>query len=103
MRARLKPGTRAEYERMFREMVQPHTERGLVAVQLAFEDKDPDRVIAVIHFKDRESYVRNADDPRTDADYRRQAEFFEGPPEWTDVQYGPSVGNPTAQAAGAAS
>lgn len=104
MRARLKPGRRAEYERMFQEMVPAHAEesRGLVSAELAVEAGDPDRVVEIIHFRDRESYVRNAADPRTDADYRRQLEYFEGEPEWIDVEYGAYVGRPLSEAAGAA-
>ena len=103
MRARLKPGRRAEYERLFHEIVPVHADesRGLHSAELAFEAGDPDRVVVIIHFRDKESYLRNADDPRTDADYRRQAEFFDGAPEWIDVEYGGYSGKPLSEAAAA--
>ena len=104
MRARLKPGRRAEYERMMRDVVPVHAAeaRGLHSAELAYEAGDPDRILMIIRFRDKESYLRNAEDPRTDADSRRQLEFFEGEPEWIDVDYGVYVGKPVSEGAGAA-
>ncbi len=48
----------------------------------------------IIHFRDRESYVRNANLPQTDADYRRWVKLLEGEPEWTDVFFGDYLGKP---------
>jgi len=89
MRARIKPGKRAEFERIMREITPAHQvyARGLHSTELAFEDRDPNRVVMIIHFRDRESYVKNAKDPETDRDYRRWAQLLDGEPEWTDVAY----------------
>jgi quinol monooxygenase YgiN len=89
MRARVKPGHRDEVEKRFNEISEKYEDegRGLVSVELAFEDKDPDRVVTVVHFTDRETYFKNADDPRTNADWELLSQHLDGPPEWIDVAY----------------
>ncbi|MBV8195969.1 MAG: antibiotic biosynthesis monooxygenase [Candidatus Dormibacteraeota bacterium] len=104
MRAKVKSGRKEEYVRAMREMV-PSSEdygRGLVSYEVAWEDKDPDRIVMIIHFKDRESYVANADRPETNSDFERQLEFLDGQPEWIDVNYGEYVGKPLAEGAATA-
>ena len=98
MRARVKPGRRDDFERLTQEIGPEHRERGLVSFELAWEANDPNAVVAIIHFRDKESYVRNADRPETDQDYRRQLELLEGEPEWIDVEFGASVGAVPASA-----
>ncbi|MGA8634833.1 MAG: antibiotic biosynthesis monooxygenase [Candidatus Dormiibacterota bacterium] len=96
MRAKIKPGRRAEYEKVMREMV-PSAEaygQGMHSYEVAWEDKDPDRIVMIVHFKDRESYLANANRAGTDEDYRRQLEYLEGEPEWIDVNYAEYVGQP---------
>jgi len=94
MRGRVKAGRRAEFERLFQEVAPDHVEHGLHSIELAREDTDPDRVVVIIHFTDRESYRRNADRPETDRDYRRQLELLDGEPEWIDVEFGGYLGKP---------
>ena len=48
----------------------------------------------IVRFKDRESYMANADRSATDAEYRRQLEYLDGEPEWIDVNYAEYVGQP---------
>jgi hypothetical protein len=48
----------------------------------------------IVHFKDRESYLANANRAGTDEDYRRQLEYLDGEPEWIDVNYAEYVGQP---------
>lgn len=93
MRARVKPGRRAELERLFKEIGPHHQEHGLISAELAWEERNPDRVLVLIHFRDRESYLCNADRPQTNEDFRRQLELLDGEPEWIDVEYGVRVGN----------
>ena len=96
MRARIKDGKREAYVALLRELV-PTAEdygQGLHSVELAWEAGDPQRVVAIIHFRDRESYVANAKRAETDEQYRRQAELFDGEPEWVDVEYAGYVGSP---------
>jgi quinol monooxygenase YgiN len=103
MRGRLKAGRRQDFENLVMQITPAHEaeERGLHSVELAWEDSDPDRVVLIIHFRDRESYVRNAERQDTDSDYRRMAELLESPPEWIDVAYAAYLGRPLAATASA--
>jgi quinol monooxygenase YgiN len=99
LRARVKPDRRAEYEKLIKELV-PSAEaygQGLHSIEHGWEDKDPNRIVLIVHFKDRASYLANADRPETDDQFRRQAEFFDGEPEWIDVNYASYVGKPLAE------
>ena len=103
MRAKVKAGRKDEYVRAMREMV-PSAEdygRGLLSYEVAWEDKDPDRIVMIIHFKDRASYLANADRPETNSDYERQLEFLDGAPEWIDVNFADYVGKPMGEGAAA--
>ena len=104
MRAKVKPGKKAEYEAMMRALVPSADDygRGLHSVEVAWEDKDPDRMVAIIHFSDRDSYIANANRPETNADYERQMAYLEGPPEWIDVNYGDYIGRPVSESAATA-
>lgn len=101
MRGKVKAGRRAEYEKVMREIV-PSAEdygNGLHSIEVAWEDKDSDRIVMIIHFRDRESYLANASRPETDEQYRKQIEFLDGEPEWIDVNYDAYVGKPLAETA----
>ncbi len=103
MRAKVKAGKKDEYIRLAKEFV-PSAEdygQGLVSFELAFEDKDPDRAVAIIHFRDRESYMANADRPETDKEWQRQAELLEGDVEWIDINYELFVGKSAGERSGA--
>ena len=98
MRAKIKPGRRADYEKAMREMV-PSADaygQGMHSFEVAWEDKDPDRIVMIVRFNDRESYMANANRPETDAEYRQQLAFFDGEPQWIDVNYAEYVGKPLA-------
>jgi len=103
MRAKVKAGRRAEYEKVMRQMVRSAEDygHGLHSYEVAWEDKDPDRVVTIIHFKDRESYLGNANRPETVTDYRKQLEYLDGEPEWIDVSYADYVGKPLGEAGSA--
>jgi quinol monooxygenase YgiN len=47
------------------------------------EDKENELIMAVV-FRDKESYMRNADDPAQDEMYRKLVALLEGPPTWED-------------------
>jgi len=105
LRAKLKPGQKAAYER-FIESLLPTAEdygKGLHSVELAYEDKDPDRLVVLIHFRDKESYIANANDPQTNSDWERQREFFDGDVEWIDLNYERYIGKPLGEEAAARS
>ena len=101
MRARVKAGRRDEFVKAMQEMVPSPDDygHGLISYEVAWEDNDPDRIVLIIHFRDRDSYRANADRPETDRDYRRQLEFLEGEPEWIDLNYSQYVGKPLGETA----
>ncbi len=91
MRARVKADRRDEYVKMM-SAESPDPSTGFVGVQIGWEDKDPNALVLVIVFKDKESYTRNSDDPGTDEMYRKQLEYLEGEPQWIDVNWAQYIG-----------
>jgi quinol monooxygenase YgiN len=102
MRGRVKDGRREDFERLMVELSITHLSehRGLVSVELAWEE-DPNRVVMILHFQDRETYLRNADDPRTQRNYERWSALLDSEPEWIDVGYAEYIGEPRLQTVGA--
>jgi hypothetical protein len=47
-------------------------------------DGDPQDLMLAVLFTDRESYVRNADDPAQDREFRALRQLLESDPEWHD-------------------
>jgi quinol monooxygenase YgiN len=93
MRARVKPGHREMLESMMKEQTGRELELpGFHSFDVAWEDKDPDRLVLVVRFEDKESYVANAESPEQDAEYRRMLTHLEGEPEWIDIHWGAHVG-----------
>lgn len=97
MRARVKPGQRQAFEELMRGMDPVGNIAGFHCAEMAYEDKDPDRIVGVIHFRDRESYMANASRPETDQNYRRMLEYLDGDIEWTDIHYTGYVGAPLSE------
>jgi quinol monooxygenase YgiN len=102
MRARTKPGQRDAFIETMKQRGTASRNPGFLSAEVGYEDKEPDRVIAVIHFRDRESYLANAQRPQTDAEYRQMLDFLVEPPEWTDVHYVGYTGEPLTESAMAA-
>jgi quinol monooxygenase YgiN len=101
MRAKVKPGRKAEFEKLMQQQV-PSADaygQGMHSYEIAWEDKDPDRIVMIVRFKDRESYNANADRPETDKEYREMLEYLVGEPEWIDVAYEQYVGKPLSEGA----
>ena len=94
MRAQTKPGQRDAFIAMMKQRGTPDRNPGFLSAEIGCEDKDPNGVIAVIHFRDRDSYVANAQRPEVDSEYRQMLDFLAGPPEWTDVSYVAYTGEP---------
>ena len=86
MRARLRPERREDFLQEFRAQEERRPE-GMESAELAVEDRDPDRILVIVRFRDRESYMANAADPEQDREYRRMLEFLDGEPEWIDVRF----------------
>jgi len=101
MRAKLKPGKKADYLAFLNGLLPSADDygQGFHSAELAYEDKDPDRVVAIIHFRDRQSYLANAERPETNTDYERQKEFFDGDVEWIDLNYEAYMGKPIGEEA----
>lgn len=82
-RMRLKPGMEAE----FREDMTRYSSdlvRGYVSTTVYRMDSDPNEVFMAVVFKDKASYVANAEDPKQDERYRAMLKFLDGEPEWHD-------------------
>ena len=87
MRARAKPGQREALVQFMAGYEQRRRPDGFESVQVAWGDQDPDQVITVVRFRDRESYMANATDPDQDREYRAMLEYLQGEPEWVDVHF----------------
>ena len=96
MRARVKPDRREDYERMMTEMAPTETP-GFIGVQVGWEDRDPNSIVLVVVFKDKESYVRNSEAAGTDEMYRKQLEYLEAEPQWIDVNWAQYIGGTSGQ------
>ena len=97
MRARIKDGKREEFLQLMRDRARPDNNPGFHSGEVAFEDKDPNRIVFIIHFRDKQSYVANADAPNTDSEYREMVKYFESEPEWIDVNWGEYFGQPLSE------
>jgi quinol monooxygenase YgiN len=82
-RMKLKPGMEAK----LREEL-AHYERlaipGFVSTHMYRMDRDPNEVYMTVVFKDKQSYVRNAQDPKQDERYRKMRALLAADPEWHD-------------------
>ena len=87
MRAKIKAGQLDTFRRFAQEGGSPSDANGWVSSEFAVEDKDPNRIVGIIRFKDKDSYVKNANAPQTNDNYNQMLKFLEDPPEWIDVHY----------------
>ena len=99
MRAQCKPGQRDAFIKAMQERAREGANPGFISAEIGYEDKDNDRVVSIIHFRDREGYMANAERPQTDAEYRKMLDFLTGPPEWTDLHYVSYRGAPLTESA----
>ncbi len=97
MRAKIKAGQREAFKEYSQQQTGPDTSSGWVSSEFAIEDRDPDRIVGIIRFKDKDSYVKNAKAPQTDEAYRRMLDFLEAPPDWIDVHYVAYQGEPLSE------
>ena len=94
MRAKVKAGQLDAFRKYSQAQATPDNASGWVSSEFAVEDKDPNRIVGIIRFKDKESYVKNANAPQTNDNYNQMLKFLEGPPEWIDVHYVAFQGEP---------
>jgi hypothetical protein len=57
---------------------------GFVASHVYRLDRDPQDLMLAVTFTDRDAYVRNAEDPAQDVQFRKLRELLERDPEWHD-------------------
>lgn len=82
-RMRVAPGRDAESARFndgYKDLGIP----GLVATYLYRMDADPGEYYLAVVFADRDSYIRNAEDPAQDGRYREMRALLAADPEWHD-------------------
>jgi quinol monooxygenase YgiN len=87
-RAKIKPENRAAFDEvMEKQMASDQPMDGFVAGYTVWPEKIDDEVMIVAIFRDRDSYMKNADDPAQDARYREMRALLESDPEWTDGEF----------------
>ena len=82
-RMRLKPGME---EKLKDDMAQYERIKipGFVSTMVYRMDKDPNEIYMAVVFKDKESYTKNAGDPKQDERYRKMRALLAADPEWHD-------------------
>lgn len=102
LRAKTKPGQRDAFLEAMRDRGTAERNPGFLSAEVCTEDKDPNGVVVVIRFRDRDSYMKNAERPETDADYQKMVQYLQGAPEWIDVNYVEFHGEPVSEQSTAA-
>ena len=84
-RMKVQPGKEQEFiehgERWSRER---GSSSGQLTSYLVNLDGKPDEYLMVAIFRDRESYLQNANDPETDRFYQDMRKLLKADPEWND-------------------
>lgn len=57
---------------------------GLLSLAVYQADADPQEIWMCVVFESKEAYVRNAESPEQDAEYRKMRAMLESDPEWHD-------------------
>jgi antibiotic biosynthesis monooxygenase (ABM) superfamily enzyme len=82
-RVRVKPGMEDKFMEMFHHFEELDVP-GYLGTYCYRMDVDSHEFYMAVAFKDKETYVKNADSQEQDARYKEMAELFEGEPEWHD-------------------
>lgn len=82
-RMRLKPGSEERLSQLSREF-EALGVSGFVGDFVYRMDNDPNECYLAVVFRDKASYVANAESPEQDARYRQMRELMESDPEWHD-------------------
>ena len=85
-RMHVKPNHQQQLQAMNDEWAQGRGRQvdGFVASYVLRPDDQPDELLLVAIFRDRDSYRANASDPEQDRWYRQMREHLQADPEWTD-------------------
>ena len=95
MRARAQRGARQGIEHAIAALAESgDTPEGFHCSELAWEAADPERLVLIVHFRDRATYLANAASPDQDARYQQMRQYLEGEPEWIDIHYAGYQGQP---------
>jgi quinol monooxygenase YgiN len=78
-RMKVKPGIMEELKKM-----EERKPRGFVRSMVYRLDKDPDELMMVVVFKDKESYFANANSPEMNGEYLKYRALLTEDPEWYD-------------------
>ena len=79
-RMKVKPG---ELEQLQKVLSSDQAD-GQIAVYAYQLDNDPNELIISVVFRDKKSYMANADDPKTDEWYQKVRAHLDEDPEWND-------------------
>jgi len=60
---------------------------GFKSANVLVPDEREDEAYLVVFFEDKESYVRNADDPAQHEDYVKMRALLDADPEWIDGEW----------------
>jgi hypothetical protein len=60
---------------------------GFKAANLLVPDEREDEAYLVVFFEDKDSYMKNADDPAQHQDYLKFRELLDADPEWIDGEW----------------
>lgn len=82
-RFRLKPGTEEKMLQLLRDFESAEV-HGYAGQYVYRSEGDRDEYYLVALFRDRQSYMANANSPEQDRRYRQLAELFAEEPEWHD-------------------
>src|ERR1700674_424339 len=87
MRAKIKAGQQDAFRRYAQEQGGPDAASGWLSSEFAVEDKDPNRIVGIIRFKDKDSYLKNANAPQTNDSHDQLLTIEVDPPECIYVHY----------------
>ena len=82
-RLKVKPGKLDELAAAMAEGQDRQIDGSIAYYVYQVEGKKNELILAVV-FRDKESYMKNADDPAQDEAYRKMVDLLEGPPSWED-------------------
>jgi quinol monooxygenase YgiN len=82
-RLKVKPGKIDELKAAFEGDTGREIDGSIAFYVYQVEGKENELILAVV-FRDKESYMKNADDPAQDERYRTLVDLLEGPPSWED-------------------
>jgi quinol monooxygenase YgiN len=83
---RLKPGMESRLNEIMEEWYRDRAPKvkGAVSSTVFKTDRDPNELILVAVFDNKQNYEANAGDPEQDAWYRKMRDCLEADPQWTD-------------------